>query len=206
MNKIGNKRSIQFSLIKGRVIIKTAKANKLKLFIDKEYSNNILHNLGFTKSSLKTDKYKCIAEKRYNLKNEKNIQIYLKNIMNEPFAEFLAGNFKIHKFSKEVSIENLNRIDVELRINDKSFIPLEPYALEFNIIMDPSNEVFLKKTSLKKTSAKKASPKQTSRKTSRHIEPIKEIIKETAPDSESSTDVNTEDNDLLNKVSNLMNL
>jgi len=206
MNKIGNKRSIQFSLIKGRVIIKTAKANKLKLFIDKEYSNNILHNLGFTKSSLKTDKYKCIAEKRYNLKNEKNIQIYLKNIMNEPFAEFLAGNFKIHKFSKEVSIENLNRIDVELRINDKSFIPLEPYALEFNIIMDPSNEVFLKKTSLKKTSAKKASPKQTSRKTSRHIEPIKEIIKETAPGSESSTDVNTEDNDLLNKVSNLMNL
>jgi hypothetical protein len=164
MNKIGNKRSIQFSLIKGRVIIKTAKTNKLKLFIDKEYSNNILHNLGFTKASLKTDKYKCIAEKRYNLKNEKNIQIYLKNIMNEPFAEFLAGNFKIHKFSKEVSIENLNRIDVELRINDKSFIPLEPYAREFNIIMDPSNEVFLKKTSLKKTSAKKASPKQTSRK------------------------------------------
>ena len=37
-------------------------------------------------------------------------------------------------------------------------------------------------------------------------EHIKEIIKETAPDSESSTDVNTEDNDLLNKVSNLMNL
>ena len=157
------------------------------------------------------ERNKYIAEKRYNIKNEKNIEIYLKNVVTEPFAEFLAGNYKIHKFSKEVSIENLNRIDVELRVNDKPFIPQEPYALEFNIIMDPSNEIFLKKTSqvrktsLKKTSAKN-SPKQSSKKASKHIEPIKEIIKETAPDSDSSTDVNTEDNDLLNKVSNLMNL
>jgi hypothetical protein len=208
MNKIGNKKSIQFSLIKGRIMIKTSKQNKLKLYIDKEYQNNILNILGFTRTSLKTekDKSKYIAEKRYNIKNEKNIEIYLKNIITEPFAEFLAGNYKIHKFSKEVGIENLNRIDVELKVNDKPFIPQEPYALEFNIIMDPSNEIFLKKTSLKKTSLKKTSLKTSPKKTSRHIEPIKEIIKETAPDSESSTDVDTEDNDLLNKVSNLMNL
>jgi hypothetical protein len=208
MNKIGNKKSIQFSLIKGRIMIKTSKQNKLKLYIDKEYQNNILNILGFTRTSLKTDKDKSkyIAEKRYNIKNEKNIEIYLKNIITEPFAEFLAGNYKIHKFSKEVGIENLNRIDVELKVNDKPFIPQEPYALEFNIIMDPSNEIFLKKTSLKKTSLKKTSLKTSPKKTSRHIEPIKEIIKETAPDSESSTDVDTEDNDLLNKVSNLMNL
>jgi hypothetical protein len=124
--------------------------------------------------------------------------------MNEPFAEFLAGNYKIHTFSKEVNIENLSRIEVELKVNEKSFIPQEPYALEFNIIMD---HTINNNNTNKKTSAKKESPKRSSlKKTSKHIEPIKEIIKETENDSESSTDVNTEDNDLLSKVSSLMNL
>jgi hypothetical protein len=202
MNKLGNKLHIYFSLVKGRIIIKTKKQNKLKLYLDKEYQNNILNILGFTPVSLKNDKYKYIAEKRYNIKNEKNIEIYLKNIMNEPFAEFLAGNYKIHTFSKEVNIENLSRIEVELKVNEKSFIPSEPYALEFNIIVD--NTINNKN---KKTEVKRESPKRSSlKKTSKHIEPIKEIIKETANDSESSTDVNTEDNDLLSKVSSLMNL
>jgi hypothetical protein len=85
MNKIGNKKSIQFSLIKGIIMIKTYKKNKLKLYMDKEYQNNILNILGFSRTSLKADKdkekNKYIAEKRYNIKNEKNIEIYLKNVL-----------------------------------------------------------------------------------------------------------------------------
>lgn len=79
MNKIGNKWNIYFSLVKGRIIVKTNKNSRLKLYLDRDYQNNILLNLGFVK--IIGDKYKHIAEKRYNIKNEKIIQLYLKMLV-----------------------------------------------------------------------------------------------------------------------------
>jgi len=134
MNKLGNRYKVNFSLLKGRIIIKTDKENKLKLFIDREYHHNILFNLGFSK--IISDKYKHIAEKKYNIRNDKLIQLYIKNLNSEPFAEFMIGSSKIHKFYKEFNIKNLNKFDIELRLNEKIFMPQEPFILEFNILMN----------------------------------------------------------------------
>ena len=66
MNKIGNKWNIYFSLVKSRVIIKTNKTSRLKLYLDRDYQNNVLPYLGFAK--IIGDKYKHSAEKKYNIK------------------------------------------------------------------------------------------------------------------------------------------
>lgn len=171
MNKIGNKWDIQFSLVKGKIIIKTNKNNRLKLYMDREYQNNILPILGFSK--IIGDKYKHTAERKYNIKNDKLVQLYLKNVSQEPFAEFLIGTSKVHQFSKEVNIDSLNRLDIELKIEDKIFMPTDPYILEFNVLMKNSDEML-------------------------------QINNERR--NESEDELNTEEDDLLSKVSNMMNL
>jgi len=138
MNKIGNKWNIYFSLVKSRVIIKTNKTSRLKLYLDRDYQNNVLPYLGFAK--IIGDKYKHSAEKKYNIKNEKMIQLYLKNICVEPFAEFMIGSEKIHKFTKEVNIGLLNKLEIEMKVNDKLYVPDEPYILEFNLIMNKDSK------------------------------------------------------------------
>jgi len=188
MNKIGNKWNIYFSLVKGRVIIKTNKNSRLKLYLDRDYQNNILFNLGFIK--IIGDKYKHIAEKKYNIKNEKMIQLYLKNISTEPFAEFLIGSEKIYKFNKDFNIDLLSKLDIEMKINDKIFVPDEPYALEFNILMNTNSNI-----------TKNTSPiaKNTSQLSSN-------LINNSTKTINPQDDVNTDDNDLLEKVSSMMKL
>ena len=185
MNKIGTKWQINFSLVKGKVVIKTGKQNRLKLYNDREYQNNLLPMLGFNR--IIGDKYRHIAEKKYNIKNDKLVQLFIKNVVNEPFAEFLIGSAKIHKFTKEVNIENISRLDIEIKLNEKTFMPQEPYVLEFNIVMN--NAV----NSLVVESKNSSNPAI--------------IIDEKKDDKkEENEEINTDDNDLLNKVSNLMNL
>jgi hypothetical protein len=114
-------------------MIKSEKNNRIKLYLDKEYENNLLPLLGFIK--IIGDKNRYIADKKYNIQTEKLIQIFIKNISSEPFAEFLIGE-KIHKFSKEVQFENLNKFEIEVKLDGKIYIPENPYLLEFNIIMN----------------------------------------------------------------------
>jgi hypothetical protein len=168
MNRIGNKHDLQFSLLKGKIIIKTEKNNRLKLYMDKEYQNNILPQLGF--SRIIGEKYKHISDKKYNIKNDKLVQLYIRNISNDPFAEFMIGSAKVHKFSKNINIDSLNKLDIEIKLNDKLFMPEEPYVLEFNILMNDTDNL---------------------------------IVSENNKIDE--TDVNTDD-DLLSKVSNMMNI
>jgi hypothetical protein len=185
MNKIGTKWQINFSLVKGKVVIKTGKQNRLKLYNDREYQNNLLPMLGFNR--IIGDKYRHIAEKKYNIKNDKLVQLFIKNVVNEPFAEFLIGSAKIHKFTKEVNIENISRLDIEIKLNEKTFMPQEPYVLEFNIVMN--NAV----NSLVVESKNSSNPAI--------------IIDEKKDDKQNENEeINTDDDDLLNKVSNLMNL
>lgn len=141
LNKIGNKIGIYFSLIKGRVAIRAENTGRVKLYMDREYPNNILPTLGFSK--IIGDKNKHIAEKKYNLNNDKLIELYIKNISSEPFAEFLIGSSKIHKFSKELKLESLSKLDIEVKLNGKTYMPQEPYLLEFNIVMNNNFEVIL---------------------------------------------------------------
>ena len=136
------------------------------------------------------DKYRHIAEKKYNIKNDKLVQLFIKNVVNEPFAEFLIGSAKIHKFTKEVNIENISRLDIEIKLNEKTFMPQEPYVLEFNIVMN--NAV----NSLVVESKNSSNPAII-------IDEKKDDKKE---EKEENEEINTDDNDLLNKVSNLMNL
>ena len=99
----------------------------------------------------------------------------------------LIGSAKIHKFTKEVNIENISRLDIEIKLNEKTFMPQEPYVLEFNIVMN--NAV----NSLVVESKNSSNPAI--------------IIDEKKDDKkEENEEINTDDNDLLNKVSNLMNL
>jgi len=161
MNKIGKKHNLQICMIKGRIVIKTEKSNKLKLYMDREYSNNILLNLGFSK--IIGDKYKHISDRKYNLKSDKLIQLYIKNINSEPFAEFMIDSEKKHIFKKDININNLNRFELELKLNDKLLNPQQPFELEFNIIMNNNSN------------------------------------------KKQENEVNTDD-DLLSKVSNLMNI
>ena len=163
LNKIGKKKELNFSLIKGKIIIKTNRNNKLKLYMDAEYENNILPVLGFTR--IIGDRYKHVSDKKYNIRTEKLVQLFIKNVMNTPFAEFLIGSGKMHKITKDVRIEKLNKLDIEIKLNDTSYVSNEPYILEFNIIMNNN---------------------------SKKLEEIEE------------KDIDT-DEDLLSKVSNLMN-
>jgi len=162
LNKIGKKKELNFSLVKGKIIIKTNRNNKLKLYMDSEYENNILPVLGFTR--IIGDKYKHISDKKYDIRSDKLVQLFIKNVSNTPFAEFLIGSGKKHKIAKEIRIDKLNKLDIEIKLNDLSYESTEPYILEFNIIMDNSNK----------------------------LEDIEE------------KDIDT-DEDLLSKVSNLMN-
>jgi hypothetical protein len=139
--------------------------------MDREYQNNILPILGFSK--IIGDKYKHTAERKYNIKNDKLVQLYLKNVSQEPFAEFLIGTSKVHQFSKEVNIDSINRLDIELKIEDKIFMPTDPYILEFNVLMRNSDEMLQTNNDRR---------------------------------NESEEELNTEDDDLLSKVSNMMNL
>lgn len=170
MNKLGNKYEIQFSLLKGKIIIKTDKNNRLKLFLDREYPSNILTLLGY--SRIIGEKNKHISDKKYNIKNDKIVQLFIRNISNDPFAEFMIGSAKVHKFSKDINIDNLNKLDIEIKLNEKLFIPEEPYVLEFNILMNNA---------------------------------INSIVSESTNKKE-ETEVNTDEDDLLSKVSNMMNI
>ena len=163
LNKIGKKKELNFSLVKGKIIIKTNRNNKLKLYMDSEYENNILPIFGFTR--IIGDKYKHISDKKYNIRTEKLVQIFIKNLFNTPFAEFLIGSGKMHRITKDVNIDKLNKIDIEIKLNDDSYASTEPYILEFNIIMNNN---------------------------SNKLEEIEE------------KDIDT-DEDLLSKVSNMMN-
>jgi hypothetical protein len=162
LNKIGKKKELNFSLVKGKIIIKTDRNNKLKLYMDPEYENNILPIFGFTR--IIGDKYKHISDKKYDIRSDKLVQLFIKNVSNTPFAEFLIGSGKMHKITKEIRIDKLNKLDIEIKLNDSSYESTEPYILEFNIIMNNSNK----------------------------LEDIEE------------KDIDT-DEDLLSKVSNLMN-
>ena len=162
MNKIGNKHEIQFSLLKGKIVIKTNLNNRVKLYLDREYQNNILSLLGFMK--IIGEKNKHVAENKYNINTDKLVQLYIKNISSDPFAEFMINNTKIHKFSKDVNIDNLSRLEIEIKLNEKLFIPQEPYILEFVVLMKNSDK------------------KRT------------------------ENEINTDDDDLLSKVTNMMNL
>ena len=106
-----------------------------------------------------------LSDKKYNIRTEKLVQLFIKNVMNTPFAEFLIGSGKMHKITKDVRIEKLNKLDIEIKLNDTSYVSNEPYILEFNIIMNNN---------------------------SKKLEEIEE------------KDIDT-DEDLLSKVSNLMN-
>lgn len=128
-----------------------------------------------------------MLKKRYNIKNEKIIQLFLKNVSADPFAEFLIGSGKIYKFNKDVNIDTLNKLDIEMKINDKIFVPDEPYALEFNIMMNT------KSNNLQKN--QQNIPKLISQN------PQKTVIINKEED-----DVGTDDNDLLEKVSSMMNI
>jgi hypothetical protein len=162
MNKIGNKHELQFSLLKGKIVIKTNSNNRLKLYLDREYQNNILSLLGFMK--IIGEKNKHVAENKYNINSDKLVQLYIKNISSDPFAEFMINNTKVHKFSKDVNIDNLNKLEIEIKLNEKLFIPQEPYILEFVVLMKNADK--------------------------RRIE----------------NELNTDDDDLLSKVTNMMNL
>ena len=98
------------------------------------------------------------------------VQLYIRNISNDPFAEFMIGSAKVHKFSKNINIDSLNKLDIEIKLNDKLFMPEEPYVLEFNILMNDTDNLIVSDN--------------------KKIE---------------ETDVNTDD-DLLSKVSNMMNI
>ena len=151
LNKITNHIGIYFSIIKGKIMIKSEKNNRIKLYLDKEYENNLLPLLGFIK--IIGDKNRYIADKKYNIQTEKLIQIFIKNISSEPFAEFLIGE-KIHKFSKEVQFENLNKFEIEVKLDGKIYIPENPYLLEFNIIM---NNNILSNDSIRQTKKNESS-------------------------------------------------
>ena len=171
MNKLGNKFDIHFSLVKGKVVIKTNKNNRLKLYLDREYQNNILASLGF--SRIIGDKYRHVSEKKYNIRNDKLVQLFIKNIESGPFAEFMIGSSKVHKFAKELNIENLNRLDIEIRLSEKIFTPQEPYILEFNILMNNAANSLVVETNKSK--------------------------------QDKEEEVNTDEEDLLSRVSNMIN-
>ena len=113
------------------------------------------------------------------------IQLYLKNISSDPFAEFLIGSKKVYKFNKDVNLDTLNKLDIEMKIDEKIFVPDEPYVLEFNILMNT---------------------KQTQNSTKNLTKPSSTITSTTTTKKQENDDVNTDDNDLLEKVSNLMNI
>ena len=69
------------------------------------------------------------------------------------------------KITKDVNIDKLNKLDIEIKLNDATYVSTEPYILEFNIIMNNN---------------------------SKKLEEIEE------------KDIDT-DEDLLSKVSNMMN-
>jgi hypothetical protein len=189
MNKIGNKWDIHFSLIKSKIIIKTAKHNRLKLYLDREYQNNILPYLGFNR--IIGDKNRHVAEKKYNIKNDKIVQLYVKNVSSDPIGEFLIGSAKVHRFSKDVNIENLTRLDIEIKINEKLFVPQEPYVLEFNLLLNNAANSFV-----------------VENKKEKDREPVREKDreKERERENEREEEVNTDDNDLLSKVTSMMNI
>lgn len=187
MNKIGNKWDIHFSLIKSKIIIKTAKHNRLKLYLDREYQNNILPYLGFNR--IIGDKNRHVAEKKYNIKNDKMVQLYVKNISSDPIGEFLIGSAKVHRFSKDVNIENLTRLDIEIKINEKLFVPQEPYVLEFNLLLNNAANSFVVENKKDRESLRE-----------------KDREKERELENEREEEVNTDDNDLLSKVTSMMGI
>jgi len=178
LNKIGRKNNLNFSLIKGKIIIKTDRNNKLKLYMDEEHKSNLLPLLGFVR--IIGDKYKHISEKKYNIKNDNLVKLYLKNVSSEPFAEFLVGSGKIHKFAKSVNISNLNKLDIEIKLNENNFVSSEPYILEFNIIMNNNQ-------SNSDEGSSRLNDKQ-----------------ESTDDDDEDTEIHSDD--LLSKVSNMMNI
>jgi hypothetical protein len=178
LNKIGRKNNLNFSLIKGKIIIKTDRNNKLKLYMDEEHKSNLLPLLGFVR--IIGDKYKHISEKKYNIKNDNLVKLYLKNVSSEPFAEFLVDSGKVHKFAKSVNIANLNKLDIEIKLNENNFVSSEPYILEFNIIMNNNQS---------------NSDEGSSRLNNKQ---------ESTDDDDEDTEIHSDD--LLSKVSNMMNI
>jgi hypothetical protein len=65
---------------------------------NREYQNNILASLGF--SRIIGDKHRHVSEKKYNIRNDKLVQLFIKNVDSGPFAEFMIGSSKVHKFYK----------------------------------------------------------------------------------------------------------
>ena len=173
------------------MIIKTAKHNRLKLYLDREYQNNILPYLGFNR--IIGDKNRHVAEKKYNIKNDKMVQLYVKNISTDPIGEFLIGSAKVHRFSKDVNIENLTRLDIEIKINEKLFVPQEPYVLEFNLLLNNAANSFVVEN-------------KKDRESLREKDREKDREKERELENEREEEVNTDDNDLLSKVTSMMGI
>jgi hypothetical protein len=120
--------------------------------------------------------------------------LYIKNVSADPFAEFLIGSGKIYKFNKDVNIDLLSKLDFEMKINDKIFVPDEPYALEFNILMNT------------KSNNEQKNQQSIPKPISQNQPNIINNLTKTIVINKEEDGVNTDDNDLLEKVSSMMNI